>query len=722
MDVKKFQDEDQILFDAIEAYKNGKKNQATHIYESTKKYTYRIIHQDVERFKSQSLLTGDVNATTEDVMQDLYLNFFNNIDKFRNEDPKSIYKWISIVSHRMVLAYVDKNKMEVLQFEKDEDFREENDIWDSSEISDSDIESNHEMLPEEALEDKEFQQLILDFIQSLPEAQAQTVLLHFRGGMKYQEIADEMGVSLITVKTRMKKAKDSLEEVIAKYEEKTGTKVHSISILPLLWLFYRMSAESTKVPARIGTAILTTKGIVFASAKMMIVKKIIGIAAVVLTLGIGSVIGIQSLLPEKELHTEQGNQGEQDEEERHYLVWQGKQTDITEYIYKSEYVSTPDGTFGGVCLASDEVLLKMGFKKTIDESQNPSYKYGDLNIIYYMGTDKFGISSEEGIDIYTYGTTFPEKDGICYVDIRLALRVLVIDEYVGTGVFGEYLISDNAEETGTKIIEKERVKKYAKQEINVQKGIENADDILGSLKQNDCVMQIGIEDSWSKILYKGFIGYVKSEDLVENITEDKKEVPETPEIVFSQEQIEAKRAFNQAYRDFLNVAKENMYGFDVIDANADGIPEVMVDFDGASNGGPADMYTYREWDGDVSYAGKGAGALLNMEYCDKTGYVLGKIPGEYEGKIIYDVLIYNYSTGWLNPGPRLNQDQEGKYYEYQDGTMVPVSDEKENEIKTMLQTYFPYTRKPTVQYQVTDAVLNKFFPIDDAGIIKQLLK
>lgn len=722
MDVKKIQDEDQILFDAIEAYKNGKKNQATHIYESTKKYTYRIIHQDVERFKSQSLLTGDVNATTEDVMQDLYLNFFNNIDKFRNEDPKSIYKWISIVSHRMVLAYVDKNKMEVLQFEKDEDFREENDIWDSSEISDSDIESNHEMLPEEALEDKEFQQLILDFIQSLPEAQAQTVLLHFRGGMKYQEIADEMGVSLITVKTRMKKAKDSLEEVIAKYEEKTGTKLHSISILPLLWLFYRMSAESTKVPARIGTAILTTKGIVFASAKMMLVKKIIGIAAVVLTLGIGSVIGIQSLLPEKELHTEQGNQGEQNEEERHYLVWKGKQTDITEYIYKSEYVSTPDGTFGGVCLASDEVLLKMGFEKTIDESQNPSYKYGDLNIIYYMGTDKFGISSEEGIDIYTYGTTFPEKDGICYVDIRLALRVLVIDEYVGTGVFGEYLISDNAEETGTKIIEKERVKKYAKQEINVQKGIENADDILGSLKQNDCVMQIGIEDSWSKILYKGFIGYVKSEDLVENITEDKKEVPETPEIVFSQEQIEAKRAFNQAYRDFLNVAKENMYGFDVIDANADGIPEVMVDFDGASNGGPADMYTYREWDGDVSYAGKGAGALLNMEYCDKTGYVLGKIPGEYEGKIIYDVLIYNYSTGWLNPGPRLNQDQEGKYYEYQDGTMVPVSDEKENEIKTMLQTYFPYTRKPTVQYQVTDAVLNKFFPIDDAGIIKQLLK
>lgn len=256
--VKNFQEEDQILFEAIEAYRNGDGGKATFIYESTKKYTYKIVHQEVERFKSQSILTGDAISITEDVMQDLYLNFFNNIAKFRNEDPRSIFKWISIVSHRMLLDYVDKNKMEVLQFEKDEDYREDNDIWDSSEISDADLESSHELLPEAALEDKEFQQLILDFIQSLPEVQAQTVLLHFRGGMKYQEIADEMGVSLITVKTRMKKAKDSLEEIITKYEKKTGTKLHSVSILPLLWLLYRMSSESTTVPVAVDTTVTSS--------------------------------------------------------------------------------------------------------------------------------------------------------------------------------------------------------------------------------------------------------------------------------------------------------------------------------------------------------------------------------------------------------------------------------------------------------------------------------
>jgi len=254
----KFQEEDQILFEAIEAYKNGDRDKATVIYESTKKYTFNILHKAVEKCKSQGILTSDVISITEDVMQELYIVFFNDIANFRNEDPKSIFKWISVVAHRRLSTYVKENGTEVLQFEKNEDYREENDIWDSSEINDSDMESHHELLPEAALEDKEFRQLIMDFVQALPEAQAQTILLHFRGGMKYQEIADEMGVSLITVKTRMKKAKDSLEEIINKYEEKTGTKLHSVSILPLLWLLYRMSSENTTVPVAVDAAVTSS--------------------------------------------------------------------------------------------------------------------------------------------------------------------------------------------------------------------------------------------------------------------------------------------------------------------------------------------------------------------------------------------------------------------------------------------------------------------------------
>lgn len=326
--MQRFQEEDQALLEAIEAYRNGNGDKATFIYESTKKYTYKIVHQEVARFKSQSILTGDEISITEDVMQDLYLNFFNNIAKFRNEDPRSIFKWISIVSHRMLLDYVDKNKMEVLQFEKDEDYCEDNDIWDSSEINDADMESNHELLPEAALEDKEFQQLIFDFIQSLPEVQAQTILLHFRGGMKYQEIADEMGVSLITVKTRMKKAKDSLEEIITKYEKKTGTKLHSVSILPLLWLLYRMSSESTTVPVAVDTAVTGSlagasgtvasgvgSAVTTGVAKAISTKALIAIVSTAVAIG-GVVVGSQLIDKKQETATEQSDSEDKEQIEQ----------------------------------------------------------------------------------------------------------------------------------------------------------------------------------------------------------------------------------------------------------------------------------------------------------------------------------------------------------------------------------------------------------------------
>ena len=523
----KFQEEDQALFEAIEAYRNGHQEKATVIYEKTKKYTFNILHKEVERFKSQSILTGDAISITEDVMQDLYIDFFKNIAKFRNEDPRSIYKWISIVSHRMVLAYVDKNKMEVLQFEKDEDYREENDIWDSAEINDSDMESDHEMLPEAALEDKEFRQIIMDFIQSLPEAQAQTILLHFRGGMKYQEIADEMGVSLITVKTRMKKAKDSLEEIINNYEKKTGTKLHSVSILPLLWLLYRMSSESTTVPVAVDTAVT------------------------------GSLAGAS------------------------------------------------------------------------------------------------------GVGIGGAGATVATKAISTRVLIAIVSTVVVIG---GVAVGSQFI--GQKQET---VIEKEQ------------------------------------------------------EDLQDDSLEVDSEEIEQEEKVSLQE-IETRRTINVAYRDFLVEASGNFYGFNVIDVNTDGIPELLLDFDGPSQPiGPCDMYTYKEEEGDVKYAGKGAGALCNMEYCDETGYILAKIPSDViNGVQMYDARVYDYNTGWLNPALSFFVGSDGKYYEWIDGDYVSLSVEKTAEIDVQLQEYFPYKVRATAPYQADEATLARLLPIDDEGIKQQL--
>ena len=166
--------------------------------------------------------------------------------------------------------------------------------------------------------------MILDFINELPEAQAQTILLHFQGGMKYQEIADEMGVSLITVKTRMKKAKDSLEEIITKYEKKTGTKLHSVSILPILWLLYRKAAEDTVVPVAVDVAvagsIASTSGAIVSGVggvvatgvtKAISTKVLVAIVSTVVAAG-GAIAGSQLIDKKQETAVEQSDSNDEE--------------------------------------------------------------------------------------------------------------------------------------------------------------------------------------------------------------------------------------------------------------------------------------------------------------------------------------------------------------------------------------------------------------------------
>lgn len=249
-----FQAEEYVLYQAIKDFQSGNKEKATVIYENSKQYSYNIIYRQISKFISQNIISGDGKAIVEDIMQEVYMEFFKNITEFRNEEPKSFYKWLTVVSNRKVLRYVDKNKMEVLQKEQKREF-DEYDIDFSMEAPDEE-ENYSEFIPDMVLEEKEFQKLMKRFVRKLPEEQAQTIIYHVYGGLKYQEIADIMGVSLITVKTRMRKAKDSLKEMILEYEKKTGTKLNGVVPLPLIGFFLRLQTDSSRVPVSVGTKLI----------------------------------------------------------------------------------------------------------------------------------------------------------------------------------------------------------------------------------------------------------------------------------------------------------------------------------------------------------------------------------------------------------------------------------------------------------------------------------
>ena len=538
----KVNESDIALFQAISDFQNGNKKMATYIYQNTKKYAYSVICRNVSKFKSQNLLMTDVNTATEDIMQELYIEFFQNIEKFKNENDKSFYKWIAIVANRMTLKYVDKNKMEVLQWEQSEEFREEREIGDSVEELEN-LEENSDFIPESALENKEFKELLLQFVKNLPEEQTQTILYHIYGDMKYQEIADLMEVSLITVKTRMRKAKDSLREMICSYEEKTGTKLRSVAIIPLLMLLLRIQMKQVKIPISteyhvlkkvyqcIHVAVPTSVNNTCAFLKAIGAKYV-----AVVTLSLAVVGGVAFLATQEEtivqkdgnaeeMHVDKEVEEEQQpsQEQKHLLIWNGREIDITEYIYETEYYQIADGTYQGVYLTTDDVLLEMGFERTIDTEGNPFYTLGDFCISYYMGTDQFGLGAMGQAEKFAYGISFFEKDGVYYVDSRLALRILAMDGILGQASYGEFTmrVGEEAKEGEQKLTRIERTTLHMTADADVYKSTEASEELLGKVLAATAVMKVGEVGDYDQIFFKGTIGYVKKNtESIDDETDD----------------------------------------------------------------------------------------------------------------------------------------------------------------------------------------------------------
>ena len=409
-----FEEEKSILFEAINDFQNGDEDKATTIYKLSKQYCYSMIYHQVSKFIDQNILSGDTKAIIEDVMQELYMEFFKTISQFRNEEPNSFYKWIMVVANRMVLHYVDKNKMEVLQKEQHQEYGDEYDIKAFSELTDEE-EHNPEFIPDSALETKEFQKLMKQFIKRLPEEQAQTIIYHIYGGLKYQEIADVMGVSLITVKTRMRKAKDSLREMISGYEKKTGTRLTGIAPIPLIGFYLRVYMEHSKLPMTmdfklfnqirktVGQSVSAVSRYIEALTEVNGVKEIVVgvvVATVVSTGTVGVIQHNQPTEPEPTPIVEEQKEDTKKEEEKqeqeqapqgviehpveihtYFIYWDSKTIDVSSYVHEGDYYEDP--TYGRIrkWLICEDAFLQLPLTRKVVNGNNV-YCYDD-------GTDKY---------------------------------------------------------------------------------------------------------------------------------------------------------------------------------------------------------------------------------------------------------------------------------------------------------------------------------------------
>lgn len=160
---------------------------------------YRLKSGDMKAFESLYELYSSViynnifrliknRTVSEDLLQDVFIKIWENREKI---DPKqSFVAYLFICSRNIAFNFKRRFKLEIT----------------SSLNSNYSLEEQHTNAIDDWLEKKEVEQYIERIINELPEQRQRVFRLAKLDGKKYQEIADDLGISISTVKDHLVKA------------------------------------------------------------------------------------------------------------------------------------------------------------------------------------------------------------------------------------------------------------------------------------------------------------------------------------------------------------------------------------------------------------------------------------------------------------------------------------------------------------------------------------
>ena len=202
----------------------GDQDAITELYELTYSSVYKTV---------KSMIADE--DTVLDIVQDSFIKGFQSLDQL--DTPENFRAWMKRIATNKAKDYLKKKKPILFTDMANED-GEEIDFRDDC--------LDH--CPEEVLDRKETARLMQEILSTLSEDQRLVIGMFYYEEMSVREIAETLGCSENTVKSRLNYGRKKVE-VKVKELEKRGTKLYSLAPLPfLLWLF-RMDAEAAEIPS-----------------------------------------------------------------------------------------------------------------------------------------------------------------------------------------------------------------------------------------------------------------------------------------------------------------------------------------------------------------------------------------------------------------------------------------------------------------------------------------
>ena len=141
---------------------------------------------------------GDFHIA-EEITQDTFLAVYKNLAQLKN--PKQFGGWIYVIANRLCLKWLQKNKS-VMQSLEATPIEEIEKLSYTHHL--------HEQRQTEITEDRH--ELVKKLLAKLPESERTVVTLFYLGEMTAQEIGKFLGVSVNTVKSRLRRGRERLQE------------------------------------------------------------------------------------------------------------------------------------------------------------------------------------------------------------------------------------------------------------------------------------------------------------------------------------------------------------------------------------------------------------------------------------------------------------------------------------------------------------------------------
>lgn len=218
------------LQQAVELAKKGKEEGYNYLYQQTYQKSYYVAFKYIKQEDSAL-----------DILQDAYIKAFQNLEQL--QDAEKFPAWFSKIVATTALNELKKRKVVLFsQMEKENDSTSIDELFQDERI---------EAQPELSLDKKETSRLVQEMINVLSDEQRLCIMMYYVEEMAVKDIAETLGVSENTVKSRLNYGRKNIKDKVLELEKK-GTKLYSLAPVPFflyLLLSDTMNAQACELPA-----------------------------------------------------------------------------------------------------------------------------------------------------------------------------------------------------------------------------------------------------------------------------------------------------------------------------------------------------------------------------------------------------------------------------------------------------------------------------------------